>query len=75
MADTSQGGLEDVNQDGEDDNRTHDRGRATVEHVTCAESVSHVERLLQSDRSMWSRSFYLYHRPGHDEEQLSFTYA
>jgi hypothetical protein len=75
MAGTSQGGLEDVNQERQSDDRADDGDRTTVENVAFAKSVIHAERLLQSDRSLWSRSFYLYHRLIHGEEQLSFAYA
>jgi len=75
MAGTSQGGLEEMEHNGQGDDRAHDGERTTVEHVACTEAVKHVERLLQSDRSLRSPSFCVYHRLGDGEEQLSFSYA
>lgn len=75
MAGSSQGGLDQVDQNRQGEHCAHDGERAAVEDVAIAKAVIHVERLLQATASLWSHSFYLYHRAADGEEQLSFAYA
>jgi len=75
MADTIQGGLEEVDYHGQSKYGAHKGGCTTIENVAFTEAVIHVERLLHSDRFLWSRSFYLYLRLIDGEEQLSASYV
>ena len=69
------GGLEEVDYHGQCYDGAHKSGCTTIEYIAFAEAVIHVERLLQSDRFLWSRSFYLYLRLLDGEEQLSASYV
>jgi len=57
-----QGGLDEVEQEGQGHCTGDDRCCTAVEDAAFAEAVCHSKRLLQCDRPMWSRLIYCYHR-------------